>query len=734
MCRINHEHVTVAGVSLHLAPAAWQRKATRAGRILRYTLDLTLLAAAKLRARWRQGQAAALIKTPAKRLRSTLSTGLKRSQLEMERPAFRFESAPLASIVVPIYNHLDQTMHCLRSLADVSADCTFEVIVVDDDSSDGSAEWVGACPQVRLHRMPENSGFVGACNAGAEIARGQYLVFLNNDTQVTTGWLDALMNSFNTVPRCGLVGAKLIYPDGTLQEAGGIVFADGQACNYGRGGDPSDTRYDFVREVDYCSGACIALPTPLFRSIGGFDSRYAPAYYEDTDLGFSVREAGYRVIYQPRAEVVHFEGTTSGTDTSVGVKRFQRINREKFVAKQWRALSRQPSVLDFALSPERCATYRSGQRVLVVDADYPRPDRDSGSLRMFNMLLLLREIGCHVQFWAAGAVDRDDYARALEQEGVELVVAPSRKQALRWWYDHGAILDIVFLSRLPVALGSMRLARRYADQAKLVFDTVDLHFLRVARGAAMHGNEAEAAWAEELRKSELHVMRRADLTLVVSEYERALLRELAPAVNVRVLSNVHPVHGRQASFDARKGLLFLGNFEHEPNVDAARWLVEEIMPRLRTRLSGVILHIVGYGGGKVLADCAGQDVLVHGFVSDLEPVLRSVKLAVAPLRYGAGVKGKINMAMSYGVPVVTTPVGAEGMALIHRQDAMIAESCEAFVEAILELYHSEKLWLTLSDHALENVRQHFSVDSARLVLRGILGEKSESVALEPASH
>ena len=642
----------------------------------------------------------------------------------MARPSFGFENAPLVSIVVPIYNHLEQTRQCLFSLAEVGASCTFEVIVVDDGSSDGSAEWVETCPQVRLHRMSENSGFVAACNAGAGVARGQYLVFLNNDTEVTAGWLDALIGCFKTVPRCGLVGAKLIYPDGSLQEAGGIVFADGSACNYGRGGNPADPRYDFLREVDYCSGACIALPASLFRSLGGFDVRYAPAYYEDTDLAFAVRAAGYQVIYQPRAEVVHFEGKTAGTDASSGVKRFQQINREKFVAKQQRALASQPQPQYFGLSPERCATHRCSQHVLVVDADYPRADRDAGSLRILNILLLLRELGCHVQFWAIHAADRDDTARMLEQHGIELIVASSREEALHWWHARGADLDLVLLSRLPVALGSMRMARRYAAQAMVIFDTVDLHFLRIARGAALHGDSDEAAWAEELRKSELDLMRQSDLTLVVSEYEKNLLHELVPDVVVKVLSTIHPIHGRKAPFAARGGLLFLGNFEHEPNIDAARWLVEEIMPQLRTRLTGVILHIVGYAGIEALAGCASEDVLVHGFVADLEPVLRSMKLALAPLRYGAGVKGKINMAMSHGVPVVTTPVGAEGMALINRQDAMIAEGRDAFVDAIAELYDSEKLWLTLSDHGLENVRQHFSVDSARLALKRILAAKS----------
>jgi GT2 family glycosyltransferase/glycosyltransferase involved in cell wall biosynthesis len=638
-----------------------------------------------------------------------------------EPPAFRAESAPQVSIVVPIYNHLEQTRHCLHALVFWGATYTFEVIVVDDGSTDGSTEWLRDCPRVRVHRMSENSGFVAACNAGAAVARGQYLVFLNNDTEVRAGWLDALIGTFDALPHCGLVGAKLIYPDGSLQEAGGIVFADGNACNYGRGGDPGDPRYDFVREVDYCSGACIALPTELFRSLGGFDSRYAPAYYEDTDLAFSVRAAGYQVVYQPRAEVIHFEGVTAGTDTGSGTKRFQEINRSKFVAKQRQALLNQPTVPDYARSPRACATHWRGQRVLVVDADYPHPDRDSGSMRMFHMLVLLRELGCHVMFWAAGAASRDSDARSLEQHGIEIIVAPSRTEALRWWYLNGEELDLVLLSRLPVALGSIRWVRRYAARAKLVFDTVDLHFLRVARGAALRGNLEEAHWAEELRQSELGLMKQAELTLVVSDYEKSLLHTLVPSVDVQVLSNVHRIHGRQAPFSTREGLLFLGNFEHEPNIDAARWLIDEIMPRLRGLLPSACLHIVGYRADEVLADCACVNVKVHGFVADLEPMLSDVKLALAPLRFGAGVKGKINMAMSYGVPVVTTQIGAEGMELVHRQDVLIANDADGFARAIAELYVDEKLWLGLSNRGLENVRIHFSPDIAKAALERVLG-------------
>lgn len=687
-------------------------------RKLRFLFDWLRVFASRQRARWRGDKPLMPLSVDLEG-KEPLQPASGPSCAEKSQ-AWSDEQSPQVSIVVPVYNHLDITKRCLHAVTSLGSACRFELIVVDDGSTDGTTDWLAGQPDVRLHRMPQNSGFVDACNAGAALARGRYLVFLNNDTEVLPDWLDALIDTLETVPHCGLVGARLIYPDERLQEAGGIVFEDGSACNYGRGDNPDSPAYTFLREVDYCSGACIALPTALFHSLGGFDRRYAPAYYEDTDLAFAVRDAGYQVIYEPRAQVLHFEGRTAGVDTDSGAKQYQRINQQKFVDKWCTALTEQPSAREFALAPERCVSHRRGRRVLILDLDFPHADRDSGSVRMFNMLLLLRELGCHVLFWATGACVRDDDARMLERHGVEIVLAPSRVGALRWWHDHGESVDLVMLSRLPVAKASMRLARRYASQARLVFDTVDLHFLRVARGAALRHDREQAAWAEQLRRTELKLMRRADLTLVVSEYEKKLLSELVPAVDVRILSNVHDVYGCSQPFEVRSGLLFLGNFHHGPNVDAARWLIDEIMPRLRQRLRGTTLHIVGFAADTVLAADVCDDVQVHGFVANLEPIMGQVRVALAPLRYGAGVKGKINMAMSHGVPVVTTAVGAEGMALVDRRDAVIADGADAFVEAIIEVYASETLWSLLSSRGLEHVQRHFSPAAARAVLEAIL--------------
>src|SRR5206468_1794360 len=158
-----------------------------------------------------------------------------------------------------------------------------------------------------------NQGFIASSMDGARVSKGHYLLFLNNDTIVRRGWLRALLGTLESHPRAGLVGAKLLFPDGCLQEAGGVVWRDGSAWNYGRMDDPQKPEYNYVREVDYCSGACILIPRDLFFACGGFDTRYMPAYYEDTDLAFAVRRAGRQGLYQPRAGVIHLGGMTAGT-------------------------------------------------------------------------------------------------------------------------------------------------------------------------------------------------------------------------------------------------------------------------------------------------------------------------------------------------------------------------------------------------------------------------------------
>ena len=626
--------------------------------------------------------------------------------------------APVASIIVPVYNQFAHTLGCLRALAAAGDATAFEVIVVDDASSDETAQRLPLIEGLRWHRNAGNRGFIHACNAGAALARGVYVVFLNNDTAVQPGWLDALIGTFAAFPRAGLVGAKLVYPDGRLQEAGGIVFSDGSAWNYGRFDDPRASAYGHVREVDYCSGAAIALPRAVFERLAGFDAHYAPAYYEDTDLAMKVRAEGLQVLYQPASTVVHFEGVTSGTDIASGVKAHQAINRVKFL-ERWRdTLATHPAPdADIVRASERHAR----RHVLVIDANTPMPDRDSGSVRLINILLLLLEEGCAVTFFPDNRTHDGAYTEALQAMGVQVWWKPWIHNVSSWFARHGARFDTIIACRHNVAVNYLALARRHAPRARFVFDTVDLHYLREQREADIAGSAALARNARRTRTRELRLVRHADLTLVVSPVEKELLAREAPGKAVDVLSNVHRARTAHTGFDARRDLVFVGSYRHPPNIDAATWMAREIFPLIRARRADIVLHLVGaYVTPEVTTLASLPGVEVPGHVPDLDPYMDGCRVALAPLRYGAGVKGKVNLSMAHGQPIVATPVAVEGMHLADGVDVLVAEEPQAFADAVLKLYDDRELWERLARNGVANVERHFSFDAAREVVRRIL--------------
>lgn len=624
---------------------------------------------------------------------------------------------PAVSVVIPIHGKLAYTLACLRSIARHGAAARFEVIVVDDASPDDSAATLARLDGLRLLRNARNLGFIGSCNAGAEAACGDYLLFLNNDTQVAPGWLDGLLACFAERKDCGIAGSRLVYPDGRLQEAGGLVFADGSSWNTGRFEERNTPAYRYRRETDYVSGASLMIPRELFRRVGGFDTCYAPAYYEDADLAFAVRQAGLRVYYEPSSTVIHCEGISAGTDLNAGMKRYQSINQSKFAGKWAAALRGQPP----AGTPlDRALRWRRRGRLLVVDAMTPDPTRDSGSLRLCAILGLLDAQGWSVTFVPDDGRASETETRALGALGTEVLGRPWLAALPKWLAEHGPELHAVMLCRHTVAGQYASLVRRHAPQAKLIFDTVDLHFLREQRAAELTGNAAMARQAQAAQRSELAIVEQCDVTLVVSPHERDLLRQLAPRARVEVLSNIHPVHGRRQPYAGRRDLVFVGGYGHPPNADAIRWIAGEILPALRTALPDIRVHVLGDLPDSARAELQTPGLELHGRVPDLSPWLDGCLASIAPLRFGAGVKGKVNMAMSYGLPVIATPIAVEGMQLIENTDVLVADNADRMADAVARLIHDEALWQTLSEHGLDNVRRHFSAQAADAMLRRVL--------------
>jgi GT2 family glycosyltransferase/tetratricopeptide (TPR) repeat protein len=625
---------------------------------------------------------------------------------------------PVISIIIPVYNQILYTFNCLRSLAHtMDGSLPFEVIVIDDCSKDDTQQVFEMVSGIVTALNPENLGFIGSCNRGASIAKGQYLVFLNNDTVVLPNCFSELLETFKIVPEAGLVGAKLIYPDGQLQEAGGIIWHDGSAWNYGRCDDPNKLEYCYLREVDYCSGACIMLPKQLFNKLGGFDSYYKPAYCEDTDLAFQVKQAGYKVLYQPLAQVVHFEGVSSGRDTKKGVKKYQVINQKKF-RERWQTILRKhrPNGLNPYFEKERNVR----QRILVVDACPLTPDQDSGSITAVNHLKIFQSLSYKVTFAPDNLLYDPKYTADLQRFGVECLYAPyvtSLKEHLK---THGHLYNLVYLTRAEVAFKYIDDVKNFCPQAKVIYDTVDLHYVREQRQAQIQNSTELAAQAEKTKAKELSVAAKADFTLVVTEKERDVLLQENSQLKVITYPSSRDIYGSARGFAERKDLLFIGGFRHTPNVDAMLYFSSEIFPFIKRKLKGIKLYIIGGEPPETIRNLASDDIIVTGHLPDISQHFNHCKLSVAPLRYGAGIKGKILSSMSYGVPVVATSIASEGMQLRNQFEVAIADTPHDFAEMVVMLYNNQSLWNELSTNSTNFVKSRYSLDAAKQSFKEML--------------
>lgn len=629
---------------------------------------------------------------------------------------------PIVSIIIPVYNQFNYTYLCLKSILLHSEDVPYEVIIADDCSTDLTQRIKELVPGVRVARTEKNLRFLLNCNHAAKHVRGKYILFLNNDTQVQPNWLRPLVELIEREECIGMVGSKLIYPNGKLQEAGGIVWKDGSAWNYGNCRSPEMPEFNYVKETDYISGAAIMIRRTLWEEIGGFDERFAPAYCEDSDLAFAVRAAGYKVMYQPQSVVVHFEGVSNGTDTTTGLKAYQVENQKKLYEKWETVFSEQQEPGQNVFTARDRSTGR--KTILFVDHYVPTYDKDAGSRTVFAYLKLFVDQGFSVKFMGNNFSLNGEYGLALEQMGVEVIYGGwYRRNWKRWAEKNADQFDYVFLNRPLISANYIDFFKEKTN-AKIIYYGHDLHFLRTQREYELVKDEKLLKEAENWKKKEFALMRKADMSYYPSSVEACAVKEIDPSVRVKAIPAYlfEDVADVEYYASKRRDLFFIGGFAHKPNVDAVKWLAKEILPELRKLLPDIVVHVAGSAVTKEIQALEGNGLKIEGRISDeqLEQFYAQCRLNIVPLRFGAGIKGKVVESMRYGLPVVTTACGAEGIE--DAEDCLVlAETAQEFAQKIAQLYADEEKLQAIAKAGTEYVRTHYSQENAVKVLNEEFG-------------
>ena len=637
-------------------------------------------------------------------------------------------SEPKVSIIIPAYNQVTYTYACIRSILENTdpAETPYEVILADDASTDATANIGLFIKGLRVARTAGNLGFLKNCNNAAKEAKGEYIFFLNNDTKVRKNWLSSIVTLMDGDDSIGLAGSKLIFADGKLQEAGGIIWSDASGWNFGRNDDPDAPQYNYVKDVDYISGAAICIRRLLWLGIGGFDERYAPAYCEDSDLAFEVRHQGKRVVYQPLSEVVHFEGISNGTDVNgTGLKHYQVVNQEKFREKWAEELKKQEENTG---DPDPfTARDRSREKkcILIVDHYVPTWDRDAGSVTTYRYIRMFAEMGWNVKFLGDNFLHEEPYATSLQQLGVEVLYGEELRTGIWDWIEKNRRhIDVAYLNRPHIAA-------KYIDQlksagVKCIFYGHDLHYLRIRREFELTGDIRKKRESDYWKSLEYEVMEKADRVYYPSTDEIGEIRRVRPDLAAKSKAIVAFIYDENDAVlseakpeDERKGFLFVGGFKHPPNADGALWFAKEVWPEVKKQIPEAEFYVAGSSPTDEIRALsgAGNGIEVLGFVPDekLEELYRSVRVVSVPLRYGAGVKGKVTEALSRGSAIVTTSVGAEGIP--EGETAMvITDEAQSFAKACVEMYQNEGKRAALRKKGLELIRKHYSTNAAWQVI------------------
>jgi O-antigen biosynthesis protein len=612
-------------------------------------------------------------------------------------------TAPAVSLVV-LGATAASVAGLLGTLTHTPAGATFEVLVAlpaDAPLPAMAADApLPAMAGVRAVAATDGDTLAAVCNRAAALAHGDHLAIWHASATPQPGWLGALADCLARHASVGMVGGVLLGADGLLQAAGASIEVDGRLTPLGRGEPPAHPAYAGVEAVDANPLGCAMLPRGVWQRFGGLDPDIAAIDHAVAELGVRLRGEGLRVLRQPFARLTG-QPTPPRDDWADAYGRW-RLRGLRFAHGH--------GLASLGLPPP------PAPRALFFDHYVPTPDRDSGSADIAWHLRIFAELGWQVTLLPVNDLARDDrYVDDLRRAGIRVVANGWAAAFTEFLARTPEPFDLLVVHRGSLVAEPMLDAlQRHSPQARLVFNTVDLHFLRMEREALLHRSPGMLEEAFRMQRTELAAITRADCTILLSLAERRMIADMLPRARTCVIPIMRDIPGRRAPFAPRRGAMFVGSFQHRPNVDAIVTFARDVWPLVRQRLDTTLTVVGADAPAEVLALASpGSGIAVAGYVADLEAALAACRLTVAPLRYGAGIKGKIVTSLVNGVPCVASPVAVEGMGMTEQAHVRVATTPQEFADAVVDVHERPELWEALSEGGLRFARETFSVAEAR---------------------
>lgn len=615
---------------------------------------------------------------------------------------------PELSVVMVVH---DQFAFTMTALASLRATCrgAIQVILVDGASTDETSLIERHVAGIEVIRLSENVGFLAGSNLGLARVAAPYVLFMNNDVELMPGAVEAALERLQREKGTGAVGAKLVRTTGELQEAGCIVWNDGTTSGYLRGASPLLPEANFVRSVDFCSGAFLMARTEIVKELDGFDPLFAPAYYEETDLCVQIRRRGFDIVYDPNVVVLHYE---FGSGTPAEIAKCLGPNIGKFFHKNREYVDGKYQRDEGNLLKARSARTES-RRVLFIEDYLPQPGIGAGFPRSNDIVrTMVDALGLHVTVYpifpprSAPVMryrDFPDRAEVMWTLGLGDLEAFLRARA--------GYYDIIWIGRTHNAERLKPVLAACGEAlagCRIVLDTEAVATLR-QRGRMRVVGQADLPDLNDMLRHELRNTEFIDRFVAVSDEEATLIREIVDR-DVRVLGHMKVPVPQARPFSARRHFLFVGAIQNleSPNWDALSWLNDHVVPYLDSFLpEDIRIRVAGYVGG----DIDLSTILTHprfellGAVEDLAPLYEEHRVFIAPTRFAAGIPYKIHEAAAHGLPIVATDLLIRQVGWEMGADIAGAPETQplAFAGEMQQVYTDESLWTRLRRNALHRI-------------------------------